>query len=205
MKTFKKYMEMVLEQDGLDFSTVPQTKPAAQRQAAPRQAAAPTISPEALAKEKADLTLILNNGFKSLSDWLKGMFDENVTHWETWKGRLDDDEAKAWTAYFIPQWKAECAEILKELEAKVKTLTDNVADGKKYAADGNMKSLNTKMTGNLKVVQSWPDESTTPVNGTLKYKFLKLDSNDTYRWTINYTSDFKPAPGRQTYEIDTDI
>lgn len=193
MKSIKFLSSILFEQGPPSRVAVAKANPSTARAATPPATATPTISAADLAKEKADLTLKLNKGFEYLSNWLVGMFSTaSAPQWEPWKHWNGDEELKAWDEFFIPQWSAECAETLAELQKDVKTLADNVATGKKYADDGNMRALDTKMQGNLKIVQSWPTD-----NGPLKTAFVNNDStDDIYRWTINYTNDFTPAPGQ---------
>ena len=202
MKLIKSLSNILFEQGPPSFVKAQQAT-APKATASKAAVVAPTISAADLAKEKADLTLKLNAGFKQLSEWLVGMFSEdNNSQWKPWKSWSNDLEEAAWKEFFSPQWKAECAETLKELEAAVTGLTAAVADGQKYANDPNMKSLNTKMVSNLKIVKSWPNEGT-PIKGSLKEKFYGNTNDDNYVWTINYSTDHNPS--RKTYEIDTDF
>lgn len=201
MKSIKFLSNILFEQGPPSYVAAMKATPAAQRRAAPRQAAAPTISPEALVKEKADLALVLNKGFESLSDWLKGMFSEDsASQWEPWKSWNGDDEAGAWKEFFLPQFKADGEQILIELSKKITDLTAAVAPNGKYASDGNMVALNTKMVANLAIVNSWT------IKDSKLYKAFNNDdsSTDLYQWTINYSTGYKPVT-RVTYEIDADI
>lgn len=169
-------------------------------------AAAPAITPEALAKEKADLALILNKGFENLSDWLKGMFSEDsASQWKPWKTWLSDNAAGAWTDFFLPQFKLDGEPILLELKKKITDLTAAVAAADtapagKYAGDANMVNLNNIMVANLAIVNSWIVK-----DGKLYKAFNNNNlSTDLYQWTINYSTGYKPI-SRVTYEIDADF
>jgi len=203
MKIIKKYTDFVFEQGGLRKAPTTTQKVAPKSAAEPKAQATPTISAADLAKEKADLTLKLNVGFEKLSNWLVGMFSsENADQWEPWKHWNGDDEKAAWKDFFKVQWNAECAQTLKELQAAVKLLQDAVKPEAKYADDGNMVQLETKMSGNLKIVESWP---TATGAGSLYLAFTNNDStDDTYRWTMNYSDDHT-TKGRKTYSVDCDF
>jgi hypothetical protein len=204
MKIIKKYTDFVFEQGGLKKAPTTTQKVAPKSAAEPKAQATPTISAADLAKEKADLTLKLNTGFEKLSNWLKGMFSsENANQWEPWKTFSNDKEEQAWTDFFLVQWNAECAQTLKELQAAVKLLQEAVKPGAKYANDGNMVQLETKMSGNLKIVESW---TTATGAGSLYLAFHNASpfEDDIYRWTMNYSDDHT-TKGRKTYDVDCDF
>jgi hypothetical protein len=195
MKVIKTYSDFIVEQDMVRSASL--SSSSNNKKSSTVDPKTPPTGPtaEAIAKEKVDLTVKLDTGFKKLQDWLIAMFVEGNPFWTKYKSFFNDNEVAAWAA-LETQWDLDCEPTLTDLTATIKQLATDVAANGKYASDATMVSLSKKMNLNLTEVSGW---MTSRADDSLFDTFEGANDSDTFSWTLNFST------GPVSKSVDTDF